>query len=333
MKDKLFLTLVFFFSLATAIPVNGDYQYGDCMNACDDTYQGCLDDCETWCGGNCTGCYNCCSANKNACILSCNSTDQDNDGVNDNEDVLIGDEGDVLSEGISDLDVFIGNTQSNFSNTSTMSGQHTVRFMADSKTILEFENDFDSQKLLLVDVAVKKQKVKNLNGVVISNLALESGRTKTIYVEKSLEHGSICIADKEVDDVTDITADCVGDDEYFFGRCDQGEQIGGISCSVVGNMYRISGLSNSGAVELNISGIYMGYFTVDYPNEGKSHRDGMLMPGESAKICFESARSVREDEFMKLIFLPQYGSITVNEVWMPHIINTYVVNIYPIGMS
>ena len=144
-----------------------------------------------------------------------------------------------------------------------------------------------------------------------------------------LNDGSVCIADREINDISEISQYCNGEDEYFFGRCDSSETIGDISCSIENNMFKISGLKHSGAVELNFTGLYVGYYTVDYTNSVPGHQDGYLMPGESIRVCFESARSVVEDEFMRLAFVPQYGAISVNDVWMPNPMTLANIHIYP----
>jgi len=320
------MLLLFFIVLASSASAS---VYGDCLDDCTDVNDACI----TYCGSPYGGCHVGCLLNYIGCLIQCNQTDEDGDGVTDNDDTLIGDEDDVITQGVANLTVFIGNTQSNHSNASTMDGTQNVRFIADNNTIVEFDNDFDENSVELVDVTIKKQTINGLNGMVVKNLELPESQTKTIYVDRSVQSGSICIADKEIDDVSDISRECTEDDEYFFGRCDQGEEIDGVRCDIENNRYKISGLQNSGAVELNISGIFMGYFTVEYMSEATNHQEGKVMPGEGIKVCFESARSVGEEEYIRLIFTPQYGGISVNEVWTPPIVNTYVVNIYPIGMG
>jgi len=332
--DKVIKVLIFFLFLIICMSFSLAGTYQVCVTDCFIDKITCEIVCyNTYCGGGCgaeyTNCTNGCNAIYNICFTACEIIDEDGDGINDYNDSTIGTEDDVLTEGIVDLEVYVGSYQSNESNASTVTGTETVRFFADSEPVLEFDQDFSSTNLNLVDIEIKKQESDTTHGIVIKGINESTVPDKTIYLDKRLSDGSLCIKDAEIDDIEDITTDCQGEDELFFGRCEEGESIGSVGCSIVNGRYKIQGLSHSGAVEMNISGIFSGFFTVEYLNTLNSHKDGYLMPGEGIEICFESARPILDDEHLRFVFIPLYGGLSVNEMYTPQIINLFNIHIYP----
>ncbi len=309
-------------------------EYHQCVHSCYQDKTSCYSDCYTlYCGGGCGSDYlNCtdiCDDDFDLCHSACGGIDEDSDGISDFNDSLIGSEDDVSVEGMGSLEVFVGGYQSNESSASTVTGTQTVTFMADNETVLEFEQDFTNSSLNLLDVHLKEQEAHNRHGIVVGGINGTTVPTKTVYLEKRLGTSSLCVKDAEVEDIKDISDGCQGKDEYFFGKCEDGETYDGIKCSIVNNKYKIEGLKHSGAVEMNISGIYSGFFTVKYLNTATNHKDGYLNPGEEVEIYFESARPILDDESLKFVFVPLYGGLSVNEMYTPHTINLYNVHIYP----
>ncbi|MEM4267743.1 MAG: hypothetical protein QXK37_02835 [Candidatus Woesearchaeota archaeon] len=255
--------------------------------------------------------------------------DKDNDGVPDDVDKVIGDERHVKLRGLENIKIKVGHYNSTDPEVSNINGTYNVTFNASDTVITLFIQNFSASQLDLTEVEIIKQDAPGQQGIAIKGLVLPPYSNKTIYLDKTLEKGSVCVKDAEINEVSDISNDCMGDDELFFGRCDIGETIGVVSCIVEGKHYKISGLRHSGAKELNISGIYSGYFTVEYLSTMDYHRDGYLMPGEGARICFESARPITDDEHLRFVFVPQFGGLTINEMWMPAAISSMNVHIYP----
>ncbi len=320
--------LLLFTSFATAD------EYHQCVSACYIERGSCYDDCYSlYCGGGCgSDYYNCtsgCNDDFDICHSACEAIDEDGDGQNDYNDSVIGTSSDVTVQGIANLQVFVGGYQANDSASSDVTGMQSVRFVADNKTLVEFSQDFTNSSLNLYDVKIKKQEAHNRHGIVVSGINETTTVGKTVYLDKRLGAGSLCVKDSDVNNINDVSDDCQGTDEYYFGKCDQGETYDGITCSVKGGMYKIEGLRHSGAVEMNISGIYSGFFTVKYLNTVPEHKEGYLIPGEEVEIYFESARPILDDESLKFMFVPMYGGMSVNEMYTPHTINLYNVHIYP----
>jgi hypothetical protein len=329
-KYYLILLLIFLISISNSIA--SDYE--DCLDDCSDDKNDCFDICEDnyckpSCGGNYSTCKSTCTLNYNTCNNICQIIDEDGDGVDDYNDTTVGTEDDVIIEGIINLDVFVGNYQSNESNASIVTGIQTVIFQADNNPTLEFDQDFTSSSLNLVDIEIKLQTSGDIHGIIVKGINDSAVPSKTVYLNRRNHEGSICIKDAAIDQITDISNNCQGVDEIFFGKCDLGETIGKYSCSVENGFYKIDGLTHSGAVELNLTGVFSGFFTVNYLNSLNNHRDGYLMPGETISICFESARSLYDDEHMRMVFVPKVGGLTINEFYLPGVINNYNTHIYP----
>ncbi|MFW6450240.1 MAG: hypothetical protein ACOCZ6_04240 [Nanoarchaeota archaeon] len=53
------------------------------------------------------------------------------------------------------------------------------------------------------------------------------------------------------------------------------------------------------------------------------------MPGETAKICFETPRSISTNEFLRIAFVPRDGMTTVNELYTPNLMILQNVHPYP----
>jgi len=303
--------------------------YSDCLGSCQQAHDSCNDDCqeaycESGCGGSYFSCLSTCNDLQDACEANCSIIDEDGDGISDDSDSLVGDQDDIVVEGLSGIEVQVGLFMSNQTEASEVVGEQDVVVTAQGGLVLEFTHDF-AEPLELTKVQVKKQVETKRQGIVVSGLDME----KTIYIDKLKEEGSLCIKDSEISDLSEISRGCTGVNEFYFGNCDSGETIGRYTCTVENGKYKVAGLRHSGAAELNLSGVFNGYFTATYHNEATNHRDGYLMPGEGISICFESARPIQPDEKMKIVFVPRIGGLSVNEFYMPQVINLYNMHLYP----
>lgn len=318
----LVLVLLFVISFAYA-----DDSYGNCIADCDDNHTDCIGlviPSETYlCDNNRTTCHNDCSVFNSG-------EDEDGDGVSDEDDSLIGDNSSIYLEGISNLDFTIGGFDSTDPQASVLTGIQNVNISTGSIPLIEMEVDFDDANIDVSSLEIKLQDDGKKHGIVVKGLVSnDSSITKTIFLERTDVDASVCAVDREIDDISEVSKYCDGQDEYFFGDCDSGETIGSVSCSIENDMFKISGLKHSGAVQLSFSGLYTGYYTVVYRNTASNHRDGYLMPGEAIEICMEPARPILEDEYLRFSFLPQHGLITVNEFYTPLPMMEYNVHIYP----
>jgi flagellin-like protein len=72
-----------------------------------------------------------------------------------------------------------------------------------------------------------------------------------------------------------------------------------------------------------------GYFTVEYLQTGTNHIDGNLQKGDLIKLCYESPQDIREDEEIRMNFIPKIGTATLTEFVTPEVISTERVYLYP----
>ena len=70
-------------------------------------------------------------------------------------------------------------------------------------------------------------------------------------------------------------------------------------------------------------------YYVDYLIQGDNYNAGYLQRGDVVKLCFESGRSVGEDESIAVTLIPKIGNPTTIETAMPDIITEMRVSIYP----
>jgi len=324
--DKLMLFIIL---ILLALVVHAS-EYEDCIEDCDEDRDDCEDDCEDvhcdpGCGPGYAPCIANCSTGYSVCTTACSGIDEDGDGVSDDNDSVIGSPDNVTLEGYVNLQVTIGSYDANDSNASTVTGNQTVTFISEGNPIVEFDKDFTNSSLSMPDITIKKEISDDRQGMVVQGLS----ETKTIYIDKFNDDGALCVKDADINSIDDISSDCTGVNEVFFGRCEDGETVGNYACSVENGRYKIEGMLHSGAVEMNITGFYSGFFTVQYLAEASNHRDGFLMPGESIAVCLETARPLLDDEHLRFVFVPGVGGISINEMWTPQVINTYNVHIYP----
>jgi flagellin-like protein len=70
-------------------------------------------------------------------------------------------------------------------------------------------------------------------------------------------------------------------------------------------------------------------FHIEYLIDGGNPTVGYLQRGDVVKLCFQSTRSVNEDESLTIAMVPKVGSPTVIQTALPDIITEQRVNIFP----
>ena len=70
-------------------------------------------------------------------------------------------------------------------------------------------------------------------------------------------------------------------------------------------------------------------FGLDYLIRGDSFSSGYIQRGDVALLCFETPRSVGEDESISMSMIPKVGSPTIVEKAMPDIVTEKRVTLYP----
>lgn len=306
-----------------------DNPYDDCIDDCDVINQECEDNC-TFVGLP----LNTCDANHSACYTDCAGIaiidDEDGDGVQDSDDTLVGNVTIIRIAGFSNITFTLGGYNSTDAQASSLSGVQSVSIKTGEKPLVEMEVDFDDSNIDVSNLEIKLQNASSRHGIVVKGLeSNNSDFRKTIFLERTKSDASVCAVDREIDDISEVSRYCDGENEYFFGDCENVETIAGVTCEIENDMFKISGLRHSGAVQLSFPGLYSGYYTVVYKNRVAGHREGYIMPGEAIEICMEPARPILEDEYIRFSFMAQFGMITVNEFYTPLPMMEQNVHIYP----
>jgi hypothetical protein len=129
----------------------------------------------------------------------------------------------------------------------------TMMFREENSTIIELsvqETPIKTSELFI-------QKQDNLSAfsfIIVRGLNLSANSTKTVYADRILNGTGICAKDMEIQDITEISPSCKGEDESWM-PC-QGSRSS-YSCEIVqnGSLYKVSGLRHSGIRE---QGTYCG---------------------------------------------------------------------------
>ena len=72
----------------------------------------------------------------------------------------------------------------------------------------------------LPDLTITKQEVTATKGqLLITGANLPEGETKTVYINKILGSGQICVKDSEVTSISEFSLGCDTNDEILFNYC------------------------------------------------------------------------------------------------------------------
>ena len=126
-------------------------------------------------------------------------------------------------------------------------GSKGVVIRDNSTAIVEFQLNFSRKKLNLSNITVEKQS-GGYGYVIVKGISLDTGRTKSVYVDNASLADGVCIKDIDMSDITSITENCTGTKEYFV-PCPGSRNS--YRCTVSGERYRISGLNHSGVRQSN----------------------------------------------------------------------------------
>lgn len=171
-------------------------------------------------------------------------TDDDNDGINDTLDTILGN-GTDPNTNIPNVTIEVNST--------TNISQHfnttlNVTFRAANLTILEFLHDF-THVLNLRNITINRQNNTEAGSIIIKGLQL-AGVLKTVYMDRLVAaHSTICIKDAEVDSLDSMTGTCSAADERYIA-CPG--TAGNYTCELNGPRYRITGLAHSAVKEMYI---------------------------------------------------------------------------------
>ncbi len=187
--------------------------------------------------------------------LSVGITDKDEDGIEDENDFIIGTIDDVQTQNVDDLHFELkpleGN-ESNKENPNNHDGLAEVTFKDGYKELFVFEFQFgpdvpDNQ----LDLSKLKIFVNSDDdgSIIINGLDLtDQGRTKTVYFQKMLSSNTICIFDVDDAEIS-VSGDCTNGVKL---SCPEEKE--GYSCVIEEKdegvfVYEVSGLSHSAVTE------------------------------------------------------------------------------------
>ncbi len=172
-------------------------------------------------------------------LFSVYTQDSDSDGILDTNDTLIGNESNINNNGLSNINITIGNQNT----TGIFSDLREVLIRDGSTILINFSNNFSSTTLNLTKIFIQKT-----NEVLIINFSDQNHSKKTVYFDDNSFSG-LCIKDDIVSSSSDISTACTGSNELNFVLCignSTGFTSGGITCVDEGNRFIITNLTHSG---------------------------------------------------------------------------------------
>jgi len=176
--------------------------------------------------------------------------DEDNDGINDSSDYVSGNSSSINTT-LTAITIYINNTATI---NRTFNGSFAVNITNSSKTILSFDWNFSSSKILnFSSITLNKQSSSSSKGsLLVRGINLTSqNKTKTVYVD-NVDAGitTLCIKDAEIQTISNISTSCNVLNETLL-TCNGTLQAGKYNCTAVENSmrYKITGLSYSGVVQ------------------------------------------------------------------------------------
>lgn len=128
------------------------------------------------------------------------------------------------------------------------SGIQKVEILENNETLILTEvnlsDNFDWTKIIL-----KKQDINSSRGYLIVN---GLNYTKNVTIDKlNNESDSVCVKDKEIDSINEISDTCNSSDEYLL-KCPENFSNNevNLTCEILGNKFFVTGLEHSAVVEM-----------------------------------------------------------------------------------
>ncbi|NQV09182.1 S8 family serine peptidase [Candidatus Woesearchaeota archaeon] len=184
---------------------------------------------------------------QNVTITVLEVEDNDNDGINDSSDYVLGNSSSINTT-LTNLSLSI-NGSTNI--TKIFNGSFTVNITNGTHKIIEFNWTFSENSTFnLSNITINKQENTSILGsMIVRGLSLASqNNTKIIYVDDiNNSTDSVCVKDAEIGSISDINNGCSGTNET--GVVCNGTSYNGYTCTDLGAQYKITNLSHSGVIE------------------------------------------------------------------------------------
>ena len=210
-------------------------------------------------------------------IIDLYDTDDDNDGLVDLSDTLVGNSSFITtstitaSVKINDSTNISGNAFTDTNNVSVYNGDDLI---------LVFDFNFSENTLNLANLTLDIQNTSTSGSIVISGLTLQSGQTKTAYIDDlDSTNTSVCVDDKADATIANISANCNEDNETLV-ICN-GNSYGAYTCTDLGTRLKITGLNHSALSEQCVDVDGDGYYDEDCGGTDCNDDDEDINPGES----------------------------------------------------
>ena len=176
-------------------------------------------------------------------------TDSDGDGNPEFNDSLRGNRSNINFRNLNRINITINGTH-NLSNNFT--GVQVVNITNGSHSVVTFEYNFSAnQTLVLGNITIIRQNVSASQGsLVVRGINLTYGHTKTLYIDDlDGTKSTICIKDQEIVTIQEVSSACTGANETSVACTEDGSTTDQYTCTDIGLQYKLSGVSNSGAIE------------------------------------------------------------------------------------
>ena len=174
------------------------------------------------------------------------NNDKDNDLINDSEDKIVFSE-EILTTNIEDVKIKVDSKES-YSN--DLEGENKIEVLDENDyKYLEFNHNFSKEEELVLDFTLLKYDENNLSGILIKDLKKQEDYQKTIYLDRDIVSNRetyLCVANKEVSSIEEISELCNSENEYLFR---ENSTINGIEVVMNNEQYIIKNLDYSAVKE------------------------------------------------------------------------------------
>ncbi|MFH1642723.1 MAG: MopE-related protein, partial [Nanoarchaeota archaeon] len=217
----------------------------------------------------------------------CIDDDLDNDGIPDDEDDIIGKADDINFIGETrDIKIYMEDGKED---------EHvkTVRINNSNKPLIEFNYNFSKGNIKLRNLTIEKQKDEDSAGFTLVKGLNLKGHTKSVFVDKLVEgSNSVCVKDKYVSKITEVTDDCSGAQETLL-TCEfstpTGENTLACYFNEQTNQYMITELKHSAVTEQRADSDGDSYYYVALDGNDESGDSSISAPWRHIQYAVDQA--------------------------------------------